>query len=199
VYSQKIPIGKYCTPKAYTGYCINFKPDFKFELNSWDCVGGFSGSGSFLMKKDSLILNFHLNDTIKSEYKVIEKIQTNSDSISVQLNVSDKDGRQKIPYAKIYFSDSLNGSIKTIRFDSLGEAHLKLKKEFAEKKINVQSSGYQSAILLVNPMENMKITILLVRHEELPIHVLDRYKVVSFRRNKLILDGAWFRTELSRK
>ena len=163
-----------------------FKKNNTFEYHSGGCLGDDEfGKGHYLIKNDSLILNYDLTELSYKSYHKIKEYYNSKDSVTLKVIV--KDFKQNpIVNAETYILKENKGYI----IDSKGEAIFNLKKENEDFILDVSIVGYESYNMKLSKLKNYIIAVFLKQESNVPKAIKDeivKYKIIEISEQYLKL------------
>lgn len=161
VYSQKKLEGTYCLEHKYSGdfsECLEFREDNTFEYNYLSDVGMVSyAQGEYEFADSQLILNYNKTAPLKMSYHISEIWKNNKDSITVDFNLFDFDGKPAAG-VNVLHKDSLSQKgFKSVDSNEDGRASFKLKKDASELEFEISSMDYGLTASILHIFYHLKI------------------------------------------
>ncbi len=159
-----------------------FKENNIFEYQESGCLGvSMQGKGHYLIKHDSLILNYDLTELQESSYHKIRTYITSKDSVQIKINIFDEN-KKPLNYVSVY-SDK-----KSKISNEKGEVVFKFLSNKKDKKIIVFSMSYDVDIIVINTGLNYNIDVFLMENSIKFIkNDIIKYKIDSIAKNKIYL------------
>lgn len=172
-YPQSKLTGKYCrlaegvlcNIKEYDN-CLTFLTDYKFEyFNNYDLTeSGFVefGTGSYYISEDTLCLYFTKYETeLKNNFDIQKTLNPHSDSISIDIQIYDKEDNVPISWANVYINVSENSEYSKIlggcNTDVNGHGYFTIAKYSSTIYLMVKYIDCQPSIIELNNDYNYKI------------------------------------------
>ena len=145
VFSQERIKGKYFmvdgTGSHYINYSFNKNNTFEYEDGGHLGATNY-GKGHYIIKKDSLVLNYDLTELKEESYFKFKKYYDFKDSIDIKINVFNFNKKLQNNIAVYCYPNTK--SSKTLiskRTDEKGKAILKVKKSKTKEKIELHVGG----------------------------------------------------------
>ena len=184
LYCQKKIIGRYSSLMSYQEHYnyFDFNENGIFEYHSGASLGDDEfGKGHYLIKNDSLILNYDLTEPSYKSYHKTKEYYNSTDSVTLRVIV--KDFKQNpIVNAETYILKENKGYI----IDSNGEAIFNLKKENEDFILNVSNVGYEPYNIKLSKLKNYIIAVFLKEGSNAPKAIkgeILKYKLIEYHNN----------------
>lgn len=134
---------------AFESDVFEFKENNKFNYVLFSCTGTGFGTGDYLIKNDTLILNF----TDHPKYEIINDIQFNkgvSDSLSVKLKIMDYEYGDLLPGVNCYFPEEKIGWVTDLN----GTINVKTTRKEIKRTLWISFTGYNIKEFEIGPETN---------------------------------------------
>ncbi len=184
-YSQNIIKGTYCVDYDMKDFsnCFTFKADKTFKFNHSGDTGTLEyGEGEYKFIDNQLILDYNKTSAKKLGYYKLAIWENNSDSIDLVVNVFNKQTKEPIKYANVFFKDNTNkigytgssanekgiAKLRTIKDKNIIELNV-IYVGFLEQKINLKRNknyiievylnevGYETGSPILNQIDTLVI------------------------------------------
>lgn len=181
LYCQEEIIGRYTNLISYQEHYnyFNFNENGVFEYHSGASLGDDEfGKGHYLIKNDSLILNYDLTEPSFKSYHKIKEYYNSKGSISIKIVVKDFKNNPIIN-AETYILKENKGYI----VNSNGKAIFDLKKEDKNFVLGVSDVGYESYNIKLSKLKNYIIEVFLKQGSNAPKAIkgeILKYKLIEY-------------------
>lgn len=188
VYAQKKISGTFLIDYELMdfGRSFSFENNGTFNTESSGSLGVESyGMGHYLIRNDTLILNYDLTKLKENSYHKYKFYDNLKDSILIRVNVLNLKNKT--------LSGVLVASIKDrygVKTDENGIVFLKFKKQKGQKKIDISSLCCESYSLFINSENNYEIEIFLKEEFSSPIAfkgAIVKYKILKLTKEEIKL------------
>ena len=177
IYSQNILKGTFCIDYIMKDFsdCLTFKEDNTFIFNHSGDTGTLEyGEGEYKFIDNQLILDYNKTSAKKLGYYKLAIWENNSDSINLVVNVFNKQTKEPIKYANVFYKDSTNktgytgssanekgiAKLRTIKNKNIIELNV-VYLGFLEQKINLmRNKNYMIEVYLKEVSDEAGIPIL---------------------------------------
>jgi hypothetical protein len=187
-FSQFTKLNRFCTKADYVGFCLSFKNDSLFDYQSWTCLEGIEGHGSYTLSKKILTLHFTTTDSLKSS-TTIKNIECDMEE-KTKLHISVRDHLNNTPLAGCTIQiKNVESVIAGAISDINGNVEMKFNKSSAIYTVSVKYIGYQTDFFNIKADSCNSVIILLVPSPSFEVKNGTEwvYKIKRHNRRKLIL------------
>jgi hypothetical protein len=154
--------GEFCHNFGFGVECVIFLDSNKFEYSHNHCTGHDKGKGVYSIRGNNLTLQFQTDTTNDTKYKVsIQKVPTNSDTITVEVNVFSFGDNEPLIAANTYVKDVTGNRVYGTATDFDGHGIFKVPTTLVSPVLVIQYLGYATYSDTISLDSNYKITILL--------------------------------------